>query len=316
MLPPFRYGAGTFVPSGPRARGLFDHVSLVDMYHEYRHAMALVELAALTAYHAEAFVRSAKCMSQSGVESYWTKSRSRLEAWSWALKQLESAADGHRKHVGSRGAPDLWSHLLPLAEEILTSELLTRVWAAIGCQLDFATQASATTPFVRSILVSHLETRHRLLRLVFHTLKLPIDQQRRIDQIRRRCERWNDVLLGYLVHTAEVAEFAFDADRVQDFSTSLCSQAATAEATKSLLMISLRTTFGSGFADNCPNPELNQQVCEAVLSCYGSDVFDAVGKFQSVWQIRLTQATNDTQSMIACLASEDPPSVTGPQNLL
>ena len=273
------------------------------MSSEYQQAKIIVELAAIAAYHGEAFLRANQAISASGIESYWLASRNRLDAWATALRQLEE-----RSATDCSPSPNeiesQWETLQPLAEEILSSEVLTRIWAAIGCESDRRHESGTIEPFVRSILVNHLDLRQRLLRLVFNKMILRSGSLRTIDRMRRSSERWTDVLLGYVARCCQVNEFAFDAARVHDFSSSLKSRETSQEAVKSLLMSSLRSTFKSSFTTKCPNEILNSQICEAVLSSYGNDLFDSTGQFQSLWQVRMTHVTEDTLGMIECLASE------------
>ncbi len=278
------------------------------MPNDYRQARLLVELAATTAQHGEALLRATAGLSKSGIESYWLASRNRQEAWLSALKQLDSRACFITAHLTNqepqRSTAQLWEDFVPVAEEILSSEILTRIWTAIGCELDRRNTGEEVEPFVRSILSKHLECRRWLLRLAFEKMVLPASYLKQLDKTRRRVERWNDVLLGYLAGCSQVDEFAFDVDRVHDFESSLRSQDSSEEATKALLMVSLRSTFDSGYSGKCPNPRLNARICESVLACFGSDILEATGMFHSVWETRLEHAANDTQSMIDCLAAE------------
>ncbi len=273
------------------------------MTHDYGQPQLLVELAAITAYHCEPFLKATTAMSRSGVETYWVANRNRLETWAMATKELEIIARHQSSSQSNAMSPeDVWQRVLPLIEEVLASELLTRIWAAIGCELDRRQEAHDVEPFVRSVLVGHLETRHRLLRLVFNKLHLTQEQLRKTDRIRRRTERWADVLMGYLHECCDVSEFAFDINRVTDFSNSF--KGHNGEATSAVLLASLRATFQEEFSQRCPNPQQNSRICEAVMSCFSSDIFDSTGSFSSLWELRLHQAATDTQGMIDCLAAE------------
>ena len=275
------------------------------MVQNFRNADVIVELASLVAYHGDAFLRARSGISRSGVSGYWCASRNRFDAWSASLKRLEDlarqvaygdAAEGHE--IQSK----VWEQLQPLIEEILASEVLTRIWAAIGCELDRRNETDDVESFVRSIFVGHMEARHRLLRLVFNKLQLTEKQLKHVDQIRRRTERWTDVILGYLVSCCKVDEFAFDVNRVVDFSQSL--QLEQRDRTRELLIASLRTSFSEGFSGRCPNPQSNEKIGEAILASFGSDILDCTGEYRKVWQARLRQAAIDTQGMIDCLAAE------------
>ena len=247
------------------------------MVQDFRQANVLVELASLVAYHGDAFLRAHSGISRSGVDAYWCASRNRMDAWSASMKQMETTAReiayGSPEH-SDRLRAATWEKVKPLIEEILTSEVLTRTWAAIGCELDRRNGTEDIESFVRSILTGHLEARHRLLRLVFNKLQLSEKQLRHVDQIRRRAERWTDVILGYLVSSCQVDEFAFDINRVVDFSQSLRSQQPSSEQTHSLLLMSLRSSFAEGFTGKCPNPKSSERIAEAILASFGSDILD------------------------------------------
>ncbi len=306
LLSPSR-GAETLVPSGLRTALNQPPRDASAMTNDYQQAQLLVELAATVAYHGEAFLRSTASVSRKGIESYWLASRNRIDAWSAGLKQLETEVQRQEAEEAVLAAgqrESIWDDLLPLAEEVLASEILTRVWAALGCAFDARTQTDDVAPFVRSALVSHLESRHRMLRFVMERSELSSERIRHIDRIRRQAERWTDVLLGYLIHYTDIREFAFDDNRVEDFALSLRNPSSSTDMVKSLLLVSLRTTFGPGFSGACPHPQLNGEICQAVLSCFAADVLDAIGPFQSVWEVRLSQTADDTQGMLDCLAAE------------
>ena len=276
--------------------------------NDYHQAKRLVEIAAIAAQHGEALLRSKSVISRTGIESYWLASRNRQEIWNTTLKQLEMRAAVISKRLedskNSVAIRQFWEDYQPLAEEILASETLTRVWTAIGSESDRNHQTAEVTPFVQSVFTKHLECRNRLLRLAVQKITLPDTNIKQLDTMRRRAERWSDVLLGYLVRSIDLQAYAFDISRVRDFSVSLSNENQSADITQSLLMISLRSTFQAAYTGNCPNAALNGRICEAVLSCFGSDIFDSVGAMESVWQLRLANATKDTTGMIECLAAE------------
>lgn len=273
----------------------------------YQQSKMLVELAALAAYHGNAFLNSVSAISRAGIETYWLASRNRMDAWSTEMKRLESVTAERAKQGKFEVDDALWMSLAALNEEIMISEVLTRVWTTLGCQFDRGSETHEAEPFVRSVFTGHLEARHRLMRLAFEKMNLSAVQARRADRVRRHAERWTDVLLGYLASTCETDEFAFEPDRVADFATSLCGHHAPGLA-QSLLMVSLKSTFEDGFLDRCPNPGYNREIAAAVLACYGPDVFDSIGLFKTIWQTRLSNIARDTQGMLDCLIAEHQPS--------
>ena len=88
------------------------------------HARELVELSALVAAHGPLLIGQEASLPPHGIEQYWVASKSRLDRWNRTLKGLTVKA------LGCRGAAD---RLLVrgVCEEILTGEVLTRVWSAV-----------------------------------------------------------------------------------------------------------------------------------------------------------------------------------------
>lgn len=276
------------------------------MNPSYQRAKMLVELSALAAYHGNAFLSSGASMSRSGIESYWLASRNRMDSWAVEMKRLETLTANRSKEGKFKVDDPTWEALAALNEEIMVSEILTRIWTTLGCELDERTKNCESGPFVRSVFTGHLEARHRMMRLAFEKMNLSPLQARKADKVRRHSERWTDILLGFLESTCKTREFAFEPDRVVDFSASLCGHHAPGMA-QSLLMVSLRSTFRDGFLDRCPNPGYNEEIVSAVLGCFGPDVFDSIGLFKSLWQTRLANTARDTQGMLDCLIAEHQP---------
>lgn len=242
-------------------------------------------------------------MSRSGIEAYWLASRNRLDAWAVDLKRLETYAANHWDCGQFEVEPKVWEATAALNEEIMVSEILTRIWTVVGSALDERSQTNESGPFLRSVYHSHLEARHRVMRLIFEKMTPSVTQARRADRVRGHAERWTDILLGFLDSSCPIDEFAFESDRVADFGVSLCSHHAPAMA-QSLIMLSLRSTFEVGFVDRCPNPEMNERIACSVLGCFGPDVFDSIGLFKSLWQSRLANTARDTQGMLDSLIAE------------
>lgn len=83
----------------------------------------LVELAALATAHGPVLLASGGRLSSSALEQYWASSKCRLDRWSRALRQFLSAT-----HRPDPDAAVAWTSLRGELEEILTGEILTRVW--------------------------------------------------------------------------------------------------------------------------------------------------------------------------------------------
>ena len=101
----------------------------------------------------------------------------------------------------------------------------------------------------------------------------------KLNHLRRRAERWTDLLVGHLARYGDVAEFAIDADRAVEFSRDLEFQTDQEGGRQAwpLLQASLRAAFQRGLAPVSPNEDLNAQIASAILSCFPADLFDSTG---------------------------------------
>ena len=96
------------------------------------HARELVELASILSAQGPVLVRETTQLSGQGVQQYWTASKCRLNRWT---RRLRSFADGG-KAAGDAARPVQWTLVRSQLEEILTGEVLTRVWTAVLCLYD------------------------------------------------------------------------------------------------------------------------------------------------------------------------------------
>src|SRR5687767_13829765 len=125
------------------------------------HARELVEFAAVLASNGPAIIGHAARLSESGLEQYWSASRCRHERWSRRLKTFSyELQTTQTKDMAAR-----WEEIRSVLEEILTTEVLTRIWGAVCCDYEQQRGLDEASPVVRNVLASHLESRNRALKL-------------------------------------------------------------------------------------------------------------------------------------------------------
>lgn len=263
------------------------------------HASELIDLAAVLSTHGPVLAHQAGRLSRDGLDQYWTASKTRLDRWGHSLKSLLAAAiaedrDWCRVH---------WPTLRAVLEEILTGEVLTRVWTAIVCAHDRHHGHEEGEPIVRSVLIGHLEARHRVLTMLVNTRGIEAPEAIRLERLRRRTDRWTDMLVGYLADLHDIAEFAIDPDRARDFTQDLRAQgqASGPGHVWSLVQAGARAAFQQGLAPASPNGDLNARIAGGIVACFPEEIFDSLGMFRSLWSMRLTQTTSDAQGMIGLL---------------
>ncbi len=262
------------------------------------HARELVELAAIVSAHGPALVRSSQPIPAAGIERYWTASKVRLDRWAVRLKELAARS----RHDGLRADASA------VLEEILTGEMLTRVWTAALCDYDMRHGADNAAPIARSVMIGHMEARHRVLTLMVGSPAN--DENMQLNRLRRRVECWTDLLVGYLMDRHDLSEFAFDADRARDFAADLRDRSTLAGdgLVRPLMTASLRAAFQQSLAAESPNADLNAQIAAAVLECLPAGMFDSTGLPASLWLMRVMSFADDTQVMLDDLLAPGPSS--------
>jgi hypothetical protein len=257
------------------------------------HARELIDLAALVSLHGPALVHSDATIPAAGVEQYWISSKLRLDRWARSLKEFARGADapaaGHRvSPVEMRG----------VLEEVLTGEILTRVWTAVLCAYDRSRGTDAAEPVARSVLIGHVEAKHRVLRLLTHQSGIEPAAVAELNRLRRRTERWTDLLVGRLAGIHDIAEFAVDPRRAKDFAEDTASRMTPGQLAWPLTLTSLRAAFREVLVAASPNGDLNARLAAGVLACFPPELFNSSGLFYSLWLMRLTSVAEDAQSMI------------------
>lgn len=250
------------------------------------HARDLAELAALLAHHGPVIISARFELAGDALEQYWVASKCRLDRWLRSLqpRMLEPGRTADR------------AALLPgLVEEIFTSEVLTRVWTAVLAARGALHGQSDAEMIARSVMLSHMEARNRALKLLLHGIHFSPETAVELNRLRRRSERWSDVLVGRLLQTSEVANFAVDAERAREFALDLHYQAGLISDTQvwGLLMASLRAAFRHSLTDPSPNADLNERIAAGVLGGLGQELFDDAGRPHSLRMFRWLHDISD-----------------------
>lgn len=274
------------------------------------HVRELVETSCWIADHATSFVAFSGPIAMEQIETYWAASRCRLDRWSTSLKALSTAKASSTPLLLQRKKPAR----LPLIEEILVSEVLTRVWTAVAAAHDQHRMRSELAPVCRSIFIGHLEARNRALQLLVNHNYTALEEAVTLNRLRRRCERWTDLLLSRIAGLVDVKDLAFDQERVSDFQRELGvgSTAANSSFAWQLVLSSIRASFASGLTVESPSFDLNKKIAASILSCLSTELFDSTGQLKSTWVHRLERISDDTQGMIDDLMQDAPLTPTAP----
>lgn len=272
------------------------------------HAAELVELSALLAASSASILSPEVRIEPRSLEEYWSISKCRLDRWYRTLH------DYRQQMEESRQRPSLsqWKRLRPLAEEILSGEVLARVWAAMMVAADRIAGIDVGESFVRSVLIGHMEARNRALALVISGRGIDPSQALVLNRLRRRAERWTDLLVGYVAQYHPVSSFAPDPQRALDFADDLRKQHDLEGGRHAwpLTLSALRAAMTKGFCAISPNADLNSRIAGSILAAIPPQGFDGVGVVRSLWMVRLSTVVADTEGMVADLLREETPTNT------
>ena len=273
------------------------------------HARELVELAAIVSAYGPVLVRDAGPLSATSIAQYWTASKCRLDRWGRSLKEFTDTAGGDTPQARRTR----WPLIRGVLEEVLTGEVLTRVWTALLCAHDRSHGTDLAEPIARSVLIGHLEARHRVLTLMVRGPGIDAEAAVKLNHLRRRTERWTDMLVGYLTGLHDVSEFAVEPGRAKDFAEDLQyrSDLKGGRHAWPLVLTSLRASFREGLCATSPNADLNGQIAAAILACFQAELFDSTGMFRSLWMTRLCNATDDAQGLVDDLLALEQTAATG-----
>ena len=122
-----------------------------------------------------------------------------------------------------------------------------------------------------------------------------------INRLRRRSERWTDVLLGGLWQLGNVREFAIESERAVDFAIELAERRGRPEGAQAwrLTLVSLHNAFQVGMSPVAANAEANARITASILGCFPVELFDSTGLFCSLWMVRMSANTSDAQGLIS-----------------
>ncbi|MBI1248443.1 hypothetical protein GC197_11475 [bacterium] len=269
------------------------------------HARDHVQLAAYLAIHAPSFLRGHVTYSPSALEQYWTASKCRLDRWGIRLKT-------HSQLIETGNANDLprfWNATRPVIEEILVSDILTRVWISICVAHDRIQMKSVAEPVARSVFLGHMEARNRALNLLLHGRGLEATMMVPLNRLRRRCERWTDMLLGHIAAHTDVNSFGYDQERVSEFGSDIRQDrsASTREASWTLMLESAIEAFSTQLVNEPANADMNRDIASAVMSSFGPDWFEHNSLINPLWESRIMHLADDAEQLVEQLLTTAEP---------
>ena len=261
------------------------------------HARQLIEIAGLVGLRATPLLRGDASICQDALSEYWIASRCRLDHWGRSLRSL-----GHSQSAPPSDGGDV---LLSLAEELILSETLTRIIAAVCHAADARDATEDAGPIGRNALDAQRESLSRLRALTFAWWAADSPKTRHVRSLAKQAEQWTDVLLAYVSFAANIDHLAHDVSRVREYAyDSQLHGAEASGAASQLLLYALRTGFASATQPPITG-ELNRRVAGAALALFGPGGFDGHGLSRPAWMLRAERTAEDTVAMVDRLFADE-----------
>jgi hypothetical protein len=272
------------------------------------HALDLAELAANVARYTPSMIAHRCAPPRQRQQQYWLEAKFRHDFWSSKLathrREIQCLGVSHRRQS--------WQRILPIMEDILVSEPLTRCVAYLALVLadqsidvDFSTLAN-------SVLSSHIESRHRCLHLLVFGEGLSVEHSVRLNRIRRELESYTDSVLGTLPPLESAQHICFDPLWMANMRDQPMNQVTAHIDTRVLhldcLRRALRPTMVRRLCATIPCTGANSKIHAAVLGFFPSNMFDSLG---TPWTVQAAHLKAESvESTPVTELFEAPPSTT------
>jgi len=266
------------------------------------HATNLAEVASWVAFNTNLLIKQSDTLSSDNCSQYWSQSKCLQNRWMIALKMFELDVEKNNS------SHDPWPAIEIIVQEIFMTELLTRVWSAIMVAHDQQHGNEELTGIAHSVHIGQLESKNRAMRLLLTADSVDPDTFERLNGLRRKVERWTDLLLGQLQDNQTAVQFAFQPKRVKDFYEEFLESSPSDNQTR-------RVLFSASLADDmkpfttqyAANPEINRRIAASLMGCFSADRFDSLGMPKSAQMLWMEKSSDDAQLLINDLDALDNP---------
>ncbi|MEM0925016.1 MAG: hypothetical protein AAGJ83_03175 [Planctomycetota bacterium] len=183
-----------------------------------------------------------------------------------------------------------------MLEEILVSELLSRVIAAVGASLMGKRESSPTEAeinfetIVRGVYQAHNEASHRAIQILSEATGSSTPDRVRLNRLRHGIERWVDWLIGRVGGDLKATkEYCVDVERAIQFRNEVREgiHGSEHDVTTWLMNASMREMLSRRTHESALLPRANQKVAEAAIGLFRPELFDDFGVPKSLWLQRL-----------------------------
>ena len=240
-------------------------------------AKSLAELALVVSQAAPGILEETKAPSSESIRGFWQSNRLLQKRW---MNELDAGTTARSHQI------ELFERLAP---RVFTSEILIRTFSTLLCAFDRRLGTDDLTRVARNVISGLLQIRMMVLSRLLTVPENDHDRVQKIDRLRRRCDRWNDLLVGTIGIKDECFEFAFDPDRARDFGEESMF-AETEFGTRpfeQLVSAGLRGSFLQHLSNQSFEEPEFLILTKSILSCIPRQALHRDGSFRTSLERRL-----------------------------
>ncbi|MEE2936815.1 MAG: hypothetical protein VYA84_12575 [Planctomycetota bacterium] len=246
------------------------------------HSVYSADLAGLISHHGPAIIQRGTTIPTNVLTEYWATSRSRFELWHQLLSrynQYEQA--GHTDRLRR-----WWREHSVMLEEVLVTEMLTRVVAALACGLEAESEMKEISPVTNAVQTSHLEVRNRVQQVMLFGRGNSVHDVVRLNRLRQGVERWTDAVVGRMASDCTLMiQFAIDQSRASDYAeeTRAYGQGSARNTSAYLMNAAMHDLLRRRTSPLAAFPRANRMIAKSVMQMFRPELFDGAGTMKSVW---------------------------------
>ncbi len=230
-----------------------------------------------------------------GLSDYWTHSRRRIDRW----HQVLGTGNDIFPSTSTTETQRAWAASRPILEEVIASDILTRVWSAVLAGSAGGPHSEASIG--RSIFLAHQEIRGQIFAQMADAPAACNPEVCTLNLIRHSCERWTDLLLARLSRRFRAATtYCCSSRRLFENIHALGQprDRTPTDAGWAMLLAAFRANVAAAFCSQAASPDLNGKIAAAILGSVDPAQFDSVGLLRSAWQVRLDATSKEATHLL------------------
>ena len=245
----------------------------------------LIEFAAIVSVHSPNLIDRSEPLPEPALERYLYWSELRIAEWLTTHAEFPAAVAA----APAAQRADFWLNAQPMFVDVFAGGLISRVWGAVLTACNRKRKELAAERTARHILARHEQAQQQILRLMVDGPYLTLERVVALDRLRRKIERWSDVLVGHIVRRYGLTDFTYDSDRALDFGDEQLrhSRGPRQDQVWDMYILCLRSAFPETTLPEGVHRERRNEILKSMLNCLPESLFLGDGMMTSTALARL-----------------------------